>query len=35
VIVRRGLLEAGVELVPKPFTPASLAAKVRAVLGPA
>jgi CheY-like chemotaxis protein len=35
VIVRRGLLEAGVELVPKPFTPAALAAKVRAVLGPA
>jgi PAS domain S-box-containing protein len=35
VIARRGLIESGVELVPKPFTPASLAAKVRAVLGPA
>jgi len=32
VIGRRGVLEAGTELLPKPFTPASLQAKVRMVL---
>ena len=32
VIAKRGVLEPGVELLPKPFTPSSLLARVRAVL---
>jgi two-component system, cell cycle sensor histidine kinase and response regulator CckA len=31
-IVRHGVLEAGVQLIEKPFSPQTLAAKVRAVL---
>ena len=33
VIARQGVLEAGVEYLPKPFAPVELAAKVREVLG--
>ena len=32
-IVKRGVLEAGIEFLPKPFTASSLLARVRAVLG--
>jgi PAS domain S-box-containing protein len=35
VIAHRGVLDASVAYLPKPFTPATLAAKVREVLGPA
>ncbi len=32
IIANRGVLDAGIELLPKPFTPSSLLARVRAVL---
>ena len=32
VIARRGVLDGGIEFLAKPFTPAALAARVRAVL---
>ena len=35
VIANRGVLDAGVDYLPKPFTPATLTSKVRSVLGPA
>jgi YesN/AraC family two-component response regulator len=34
-VVRHGILEEGIAYLQKPFTPASLARKVRGVLGPA
>ena len=33
-IVHQGMLDPGVSLIPKPFTPSELAIKIREVLGP-
>ena len=34
-VMQHGILDGGVEFITKPFSPARLTAKVRAVLGPA